>query len=83
MIYGHQFDRGWTTADLCVGVAVGAAIGAGIGLLFAPQLGNDLRRSLGTTETRTRLQAEARSASIRTSIGPDPQPTLEAKPEEV
>lgn len=37
MIYGHEFERGWSTRGVVVGVAVGAVIGAGLGILLAPR----------------------------------------------
>jgi gas vesicle protein len=58
MIYGHQRDYGWSRSGLLVGMMVGAALGAGLGLLFAPQLGTETRRSLARAGRRMRDSLE-------------------------
>jgi hypothetical protein len=79
MIYGHQFDRGWSTREVCVGAAVAAVVGAGIGLLFAPQRGTDARRSLGNAASRLRMRLEAgRQSPVRKPV---PAPVRHSTPE--
>lgn len=65
MIYGHEFDRGWSTRGLVTCVAVGTALGVGLGLLFAPSAGAHARRSVGDAAHRLRERLQRARSQAR------------------
>lgn len=51
MMYGHEFDRGWSTSGLMLCAAVSAIVGVAVGVLMAPATAAAGRRALETAES--------------------------------
>ncbi|MEX2152272.1 MAG: YtxH domain-containing protein [Gemmatimonadaceae bacterium] len=53
---------------LATGLTIGLLVGAGVALLFAPRLGQDIRRSIGRGMRRTRLSGHDAWEDLRLEL---------------